>query len=133
MDTFGLSVGAAVLNGTLFPVGTTIIQIQGNSVTFSAPALLDGREDILFSTQTPVVPKVYINRATFATNGTITITRGGVDVLVLRNTDDWLFTDYAITDEAEQNINVQMSDNGTCILVLRKVSGYGNEQGWNGA
>ncbi len=132
MDAFGLSVGASVLNGTLIPVNTTITSIAGNSITLSAPATVSGDESVTFTTQTAVAPKVYINRATFSTTGSVTVNRG-TDVLVVHGTGDWLFTDYALTDGALQNITVTLSDNGTCILVLRKVSGYGNEQGWNGA
>jgi len=133
MDVYGLTIGAAVVDGTLFPTGATITMIKGNTVTFSAAATNSGSQMITFTTQTPIDPRVHINRVMYSTDGTITVTRDGADVLALHKTGDWLFTDFAMTEKAESDITVNISDNGTCILVMRKVSGYGDKQGWFGA
>lgn len=101
--------------------GTNVIRVVGvDTVTVQLA-------DLAFDNNETVV-SASIKRVNWTTNGSVTVARGGTNVLTLYNSGEMRLDDYgySIANNKTGNIVITVASGGSCILELSKDTTYAN-------
>jgi hypothetical protein len=99
---------------------STVIRVDGAGTTTLALANLSSNASI------ETVNSATIKRVAWSTNGSITIARGGVNVLTLFGSGEMRFDDYAyaLANNNTGNIVITVASGGSAIIDLSKDATY---------
>lgn len=101
--------------------GTNIIRVVGvDTATVELANLASDSNETVVSAS--------IKRVNWTTNGSVTITRGGTNVLSLFNSGEMRLDDYghSIANNKTGNIVITIASGGSCIVELSKDTTYAN-------